>query len=1512
MAREVSYVIPSSLMMSKTCTALSYHIPLVIGGVAVEALVDTGATVTLASASLIKSIPGFGQLMGAPSIPCVTGVGGSNLVLLGEINVPITVGSFSSAPHRILVVDESSGVFPFILGLDFLDKHYLVVDTSDRSLKYKPPHGESFSIDVRVTQQNLADCRVLCSSATLIKSRCSQFVAVEVPGAGIDSEGCIEPILGNKSVALLAHSVNIVVKGKTYLEVLNPSQVDVKFEKGQHLANFVPILEGVCSFVDSQSKTDAHKLFDLTDTDLTVEQKCTVRKLLSKHLNVIGEDESDIGCTPTVTHHIDVQNARPVKQKYRRFATPLREEIQSEVDSLLQRGIIEPSNSAWASPLVPVRKKNGKLRICVDFRAVNSLTRKDSFPLPNLADAVGRFKDNMYFSSLDLLAGYHQIPLAESSKEITAFSTGEQLYQYTRMPFGVTNGPASFSRLVSVVLSGVPLERAQAYLDDILVAGKDFEDHLRNLDGVLSRLGLHGLKLAAAKCELFRSEVKYLGHVVGRNGIRPLTSNVDAIVNFPQPKSVKQVKSFNGMVNFYKRFIRNSADIMKPLYDCASQKILRWTEECARAFESVKRCLAQSPILAYPDFSPECSFYLTTDASATGAGAVLSQLQDGEERVIGYAGVSFNRAQTRYSTTDRELAAIRFGVRHFKYHLYGRQYTIRTDHRPLIYLNNMKRLDDRLLRTMEDLAVGYYEVEYVPGNLNVVADCLSRAEYPWQLPDEPVGCESLPRSGEESYSLVRMTGGPNSLFEALSFAVSGEVGSAARFREETVDAIRVSPVKYGFSACADGRKKINLLYSSCIFPPFEVLQAFADEFGRDVVIDFDGDTVVRVRSASPSDFEVRLRCAGGVHFDCLRFDGFSNVEPSEGKVSDSVDVDENSGSLEQPIEGEGSCFIVQSLINLTCDDSDENIRKHQSSDDTLKRLKAIIVDPRVRGEGHTWTKELACYKPWVDKLILVDDLVKCRVYAGNRPVTVALVPECQILHLSRALHELLNHAGRDKVCEVMRRKYFNPQFAATIAKVVKECTVCQYHKGSSINKYPLYRRQTSRPYETYAVDLMELPKSKSGFTCILVGIDLYSKYAHVVSLRSKTSKMVSAALESHVLASVPKTPESILSDNGPEFRGQAFQQLLQRYGINHRNSVPYAPHTNGCVERLNRTIKSRLSAACHLNTEDWDKRIYSVIAQYNRTPHSETGRAPVEFFLDESPKLNIPAKSSTWKEHPQNFRKFEVGALVMRRVPYQAAGQRNKLAPRFDGPYKIVTADENHVTYQIRKCSGGRTIKVHISQLKKFYGELEVATEVNSGCKRNSERSTKTVKLGSSPKKVLGINWEALKFLPIGPEPRCDETVSLTELSELPLNLDNEIGSWELAEDLEPELPVLQPRASTPNWAENLFHDSEIGQDFEGFHNAEVEQSFFGFTVIPPTPPLLAQRRNQDSQSAISELRAGTSLDNVCLAAHSEILQSQSYDVNDSANFMPMASFELEQAPDVAIKTRRKLDCCCT
>ncbi|MEL7426338.1 MAG: reverse transcriptase domain-containing protein, partial [Bacteroidota bacterium] len=1062
---------------------------------------------------------------------------------------------------------------------------------------------------------------------------------------------------------------------------------------------------------------DVRRLFDLSETDLRTEQKDLVYRVLEENIGVIGTNELDLGLTNTIEHRIELEQPDAIKQPYRRFPAPLQKELEKEVQKLLDLEVIEPSTSSWSSPLVPVRKKDGSLRMCIDYRALNARTKKDSFPLPNLSDSIQRFKECRYFSSLDLLSGYHQIAVEASSREFTAFSDGKNLYQYARLPFGVCNGPASFSRLVAVVLSGIPFDVAQAYLDDIIVAGRDFDEHLKNIRLVFARLASHGLKLNARKCTLFRSEVEYLGHVVGRDGIKPLNKNVQAILEYPQPTTVKQLRSYNGMVNYYKKFIENSQELMRPLYRATAGKKLVWTKDCTTAFQRSKEALINTPVLAYPDFKEDAQFIVTCDASAYGAGAILSQIQQGEERVLGYAGTSFNQAQMKYSPTDRELAAIRFAVIHFKALLYGRKFIIRTDHEPLLYLYHMRRFDDRLHRTLEDMNIGHYELEYVPGKNNVVADALSRARYPWTLPEDDSRVCWEPSESLDQFTRLEIKGGGDSLFVALGTLLGEGTEFPLALRDRVTTDIRKNPTRYGFQDDARGRREMELLREAHYFPPLTALQAISDHLGSKIVVYFEDGPILNYKPRKESAQALYLLCRGGVHFDALKLNG---SQPEAVK---------RIGAIQHNTAGP-----------VTLDSTDEEIAAAQGQDADLCALRRIVETD----SGEVLGPTLA---PFESKRIhlSVDDygLLNFRTAEGR---LVPVVPASSVRPLAIELHEVISHAGRDKTKLMMRHKFFHPDFVHVIPSVIRECRPCQKHKGNTSNKHPVFRRRTEHPYAMYAIDCMDLPKSRRGNKCVLTGIDLHSKFAHAVPLRNKRANTVARALERHVLATVPRVPRVILSDHGPEFRAATMRKLLDRYGISHEFSVPYAPNCNGAIERFNQTLKSRLATACSgdKDTSHWDRHLDHILAQYNQTNHTQTGKSPAEFFIRDS-EVIVPSKPKKWRDAPK-FKSFAAGDLIMRRVPYQTPGERDKLSPKFQGPLQIITVDPNGITYRAKFLEPPyKIVQVHHSQIKRFYGPCPLSAESRPP-KQSLPTAVKTP--ADSNRNIFDLNLPLLNILP--------------------------------------------------------------------------------------------------------------------------------------------------------------------
>ncbi len=292
---------------------------------------------------------------------------------------------------------------------------------------------------------------------------------------------------------------------------------------------------------------------------------------------------------------------------------------------MLKQGVIRPSNSPWASPIVIVKKKDGTDRFCIDFRKLNQITRKDAFPLPNITEILDQLGKAQIFSSLDLASGYWQIPMLDRDKEKTAFTTFMGLFEWTVMPFGLTNAPATFQRAMQFVLTGLQGKSCLVYIDDILIYSPSFEQHCKDLTEVFECLKTHNLKLKPKKCFFGRKELAYLGHIISKNGVKPDPAKVEAVENLSTPTSLKELQSFLGLVSYYRKFIMDFATVAEPLYQLHRKGThYYWSEETEEAFQHLKSLLVEAPVLVFPDFSK--SFIITSDASGVGLGAVLSQI----------------------------------------------------------------------------------------------------------------------------------------------------------------------------------------------------------------------------------------------------------------------------------------------------------------------------------------------------------------------------------------------------------------------------------------------------------------------------------------------------------------------------------------------------------------------------------------------------------------------------------------------------------------------------------------------------------------------------------------------------------------------------------------------------------------------------------------------------------------------------------------------------------------------
>ena len=469
-------------------------------------------------------------------------------------------------------------------------------------------------------------------------------------------------------------------------------------------------------------------LIDVLDaaTELTTNQRARAATLLAKHVKTFPAPGTPItGRTEAVMHDIDTGSTRPIRCNPRKLS-PKKIKIQQElVDKMLEEGQIEHSVSAWSAPTVLVTKKDGTTRFCIDYHRLNNSTKKDAFPLPRIDDSHNSLSGQSWFSTLDLASGYWQVRLSEDAKPKTAFATHSGLFQFAVMPFGLCNEPATFERLMSQVLRGLHWKRCLVYIDDILVFGHDFESALESLELVLIRVAEYGLQLKSTKCNLFRSSVPFLGHIVGRAGLECDPSKVSAVANWIPPSTIKRVREFLGFTGYYRRFVPDYSTVAQPLVrllgkDCK----FKWTDACQDAFKALRALLIKAPVLAFP--KEDLPYIVDTDASDCGIGGVLSQCIEGTEHVIAYYSKSLNPAQQKYCTTRRELLAVVATLDHFKGYVWGPKFVVRTDHAALVWLKNLKNIQGMLARWLAKLQQFHFEIIHRPGAQHVNTDGLSR------------------------------------------------------------------------------------------------------------------------------------------------------------------------------------------------------------------------------------------------------------------------------------------------------------------------------------------------------------------------------------------------------------------------------------------------------------------------------------------------------------------------------------------------------------------------------------------------------------------------------------------------------------------------------------------------------------------------------------------------------------------------------------------------------------------
>lgn len=1003
------------------------------------------------------------------------------------------------------------------------------------------------------------------------------------------------------------------------------------------------------------------------------------RDLLKQYQDIFSLKGQPLGRTDITLHDIEVGEADPIKCRMRRPPLGLKQEAMEEEERMKKLGAIEPSDSPWASPVVLVRKKDGTLRYCIDYRRLNEITKKDSYPLPNMQDCLESLGGAKHFSTMDLSAGYWQVGMTEAAKDKTSFyGIGGGLWRFNVMPFGLCNAPATFERLMERVLGQLQWQICLCYLDDIMVFSSTVTEHLDHLETIFQRLRAAKLKLKPKKCHFFRKEVTFLGHIVSSEGIATDPAKISKVQDCPAPRDVHEVRSIVGLMSYYRRFIPQFADLARPIIHLTEKGVpFEWGEEQEAAFTELKKRLTTSPVLAYP--CSEGQFTLDTDASDCGIGAVLSQLQDGEEKVIAYGSRALSKSERNYCVTRREMLAVVHFTNMYRHFLLGRPFLVRTDNTAVRYWRSMTyQPAGQVARWVEKLQAFDFRAEHRPGKKHCNADGLSRKPF-----THCVQCDTRHRGALESKK------GP---IKVRGVACQTDPPG----RESSVSQVSQS------SRTRKPRKKRRRRRRNPKEPcdnqqttERASTQTTTDEnSGCEGSQTVPGVRVVPTRQKRPRGQEVEPSSwmDGGVRLDR------SLLRDEQQKDPAAVDA--------MIWYHNGSRPSRQDIMSLGLD--------HKflwGNFDSLEIIDGLLVRrivPRISGH----------------------ELIHAYVPAPLRREVI------------RMCHDTVTggHFYFWKTYSKVKRHFVWPGVSRDVETYCRQCHICATRKTAGRkNRAPMRRYDPGLPMEEIAIDLMgPLPESSKGNKYVLVVVDSFSRWMEAYPIPNMEAKTVAAVLVNEFISRFG-VPMWIKSDQGKQFKCELFTQVCDLLQVEHYMSTAFHPQGNSRVERMVKVVGNLLAAFCTTQKE-WDEKLPLLTLAYRSTVHEVTGYSPnyvmlgrevmlpldimmgtisddqrrpvLEYVSNLKTQLNVcftevrehlkaqgerQRKYYNLSSHGQSF---EVGEVVYMVEKTKKIGVSPKLSPKWLGPFIVVQT--LGTIYEIQ-LTPRKSKMVHFDMLKKCY-----------------------------------------------------------------------------------------------------------------------------------------------------------------------------------------------------------------
>ena len=1458
-------------------------VKILCGGIEVRALIDTGCMVNVVYKEVydkMRFCEGQSEVINGE----LRGIGNMAVPIVARFGECVEIGGIRMNESDFYVLDGKSDKYDVLLGYKFLKENGIIVHPEKMMIERKV--GKEGKCQLYLSDSGGVECKLVKGVDVLairdVKLCRGETVSVEVgwranTGVNVDDDKMF--LVDGQNARYRVKRVAYVFDG--VLDMNNPKvcvQVRPDIKKGKirgiHAGD---VLGSLYSVVDVDCESGGRAMNDWKYDDLIEMVKLKaelgevrrqkILRMLWERRKALSQGDEDFVTARLPEFKIVLTDDTPIYQRPRHFPLPVAREIEEQCEELEKLGVLEESMSPWNSPIVPVRKPDGRLRMCIDYRKLNERTVKDRFPMCVVSECVYSMYGMRVFTKMDLVRGYYQMPVEESSRCVTAFSTARKHYQFRNLSFGLANAPAAFQRAMNVVMSGFPSKNVMVFIDDILIMSESFQEHLVLVNDVLRKLEEVGVKVKVGKCEWFRDEVEFLGHKVSATGVRKADKFIEKVREFPQPRNVRELRGFLGLVEFGRKFMKDCSGVMKPLTEWTGKKkstVLRWNDKMTDAFEKLKEEVARDVELAYPDYSEWARpLEVYTDASGYCMGGCLMQDQvlDGIERkrVIAYVSKAFSATERKYSTIERELAALRFCLKTLRPFLYGVKFIVRTDHQPLVYLQRMRLVDSRLARTLEDLSDFDYVVEYMPGNKNELADLMSRIPGSEDESDKLViDPEYLPKGlvkGKEC------KGGGDSMFEGVLYGLQDLMKdgfvervpeSVMELRSEVMGEVMKRPEQIGIQKVRKYMKELKAMSNPGVSPFQEVLAVVSKLFKVLVCVHYGGENPVVYRGIGVNGVNVgmlHLQCLSGVHYNWViekkcyeRKEEWESAEldevednieedvrivyPSEiqnvaycaheisgrmalkvrindkvycGLIDTGAQVSLVSADVVRELEqlnwriprrcanvklngiGEGKtlaweevtlevsmgtfgevehkflvledgqmpyCFLIGieflRKYGLSVDVGNERLMKDekviarmQASDvcaagfvgllkvgvgeeelltiqdveemqewcPMINRLKECILEGKLLNE---WPTMLMEFKKYASRFVVCMDVVYFVREMKEGSVYVPVFSLVGTIGMTLIVHNKYGHMGKFKLWECMKGRVFNPWLRKIVNDVATTCEECQKRKIQRMYAQPpILKLEVNEPFELMAIDCVSFPVTANGYVGMIVMVDHKSKFVYGAPVKNKSSKNVARVVQDVLLPMCIRKPQRMLSDNGPEFVGRPFQQMLDEWGIEHVRTTPYMPSSNGLAERTIRTLSEMLRMMSKTDNE-WDEHVGRVLSAYNMTVHSTTGISPCEYVLNFERFVRSRVGLSendrnVWREASKRFASFKVGDKVLKGVQEKGRLNVNKMREKFEGPYVVKKVMSNGVSYVLEQVNDGdciNEVRAHQVQLR--------------------------------------------------------------------------------------------------------------------------------------------------------------------------------------------------------------------